>query len=131
MNPWYGSFTVAWVGLIYWLSAIPNLVPEEDRRTQLVMNLGHVPMFGVLTFCLFKTIVNNRQPSRTAVGAIFLGAAVVAVLDEWHQAFVPGRQVSLGDLLLDLTGIGGMLIFLHYRTPSRRSSPRDTPPQIP
>lgn len=37
----------------------------------------------------------------------FLFSFLYGLSDEWHQSFVPGRQVELGDLLAD--GIGGFL----------------------
>jgi VanZ family protein len=35
-----------------------------------------------------------------------------AVLDEWHQSFVPGRMASVSDFGRDLIGIVGMLVAL-------------------
>ncbi len=40
-------------------------------------------------------------------------AFVVAVADEVHQAYVPGRDASVTDVLLDLVGIVLVLIVIH------------------
>jgi len=43
------------------------------------------------------------------VAALF--ALIVAIADEIHQAYVPGRDSSLTDVLLDMAGIGIVIFF--------------------
>ena len=38
-------------------------------------------------------------------------ALIVAIADEIHQAYVPGRDASITDVLLDLVGITLVLFF--------------------
>jgi VanZ family protein len=38
-------------------------------------------------------------------------ALMVAIADEIHQAYVPGRDASITDVLLDLVGITFILFF--------------------
>jgi hypothetical protein len=38
-------------------------------------------------------------------------ASVVAIADEIHQAYVPGRDASITDVLLDMVGIALVLVF--------------------
>jgi hypothetical protein len=40
-------------------------------------------------------------------------ALVVAIADEIHQAYVPGRDASVTDVLLDVIGIGLCLFLIH------------------
>ncbi|MGH7588724.1 MAG: VanZ family protein, partial [Gemmatimonadota bacterium] len=42
--------------------------------------------------------------------AIVLVAATYAWFDEWRQAAIVGRHASVEDVLLNLTGIAGLLI---------------------
>jgi VanZ family protein len=122
-EPRFAFLTTAWLGVIYWLSSIPDLDPApQDRLVLLAFNLSHVPAFAVVAFCWLKSLSKARDVSRAAPWVAFGGAAACAVLDEWHQSFVPGRHASAGDLLLDLMGISVMLLILRRRT-QRESRP--------
>jgi len=41
-------------------------------------------------------------------------ALIVAIADEIHQAYVPGRDASVTDVLLDVVGIS-LALFLFFR----------------
>ncbi len=53
------------------------------------------------------------------IGLAFLFAASWGILDEVHQAFVPGRNASWGDLLADAAGAAlftiGAALLVHWR----------------
>lgn len=109
----YSLLTVAYLATIYWLSAIPDLsTREQDPLVLLVLNLGHAPLFAGLAFCVLKSIVGAPDMSSAPYALAFVASAACAALDEWHQSLVPGRHCSMGDFLVDLAGIGGMLLFL-------------------
>jgi VanZ family protein len=109
----YGLLTVAYLAAIYWLSSLPDLSsPAQDPVVLLLMNVGHAPLFAGLAFCVWKTFstVGDVWWARYALAFGICGAC--GALDEWHQSFVPGRMASLGDLLVDLAGIAGILLIL-------------------
>ncbi len=57
-----------------------------------------------------------------AILLLIIGAGYGA-LDEWHQSFVPGRDVSAGDWMADTAGVAlGLLLFSSVR--SRFGDPR-------
>lgn len=63
--------------------------------------VAHVMAFGVIG-CAFGLASGSQGWRRTAwciAGAVFAGA-----MDEWHQAFLPGRNASWADLLADTAG---------------------------
>jgi VanZ family protein len=89
-------------------------------------SLLHIPLYGILTVLLifsfmplkFK-LLNSINP-RNSTNAINLRARyllpggialIVAIADEIHQAYVPGRDASITDVLLDLVGIILVLFF--------------------
>jgi VanZ family protein len=116
----YGLLTVVYLVGIFWLSAIPDLSgPELDARVQLLLNLGHAPLFAGLAFCLLRSTADTADPSSARYTLAFAASAACAVLDEWHQSFVPGRHSSTGDLLVDVAGIGGMLLLLRLHAARR------------
>ena len=86
-------------------------------------SLLHIPLYGILTFLLIfsfmplkfnptnqKNQINqiNQRNFYLIPGGI---ALIVAIADEIHQAYVPGRDASITDVLLDLVGITLVLFF--------------------
>lgn len=109
----YGVVTVLWMAGIYWLSSRSDLTSTGSGPVvQVASNLAHLPLFAGLAFCWFKTLAGLHHASWWKYGVAFLTSATWAALDEWHQSFVPGREASVGDLLVDLVGIMGMLLIL-------------------
>ena len=82
-------------------------------------SLLHIPLYGILTLLLFfsfvplKSDVRNSTDSTHSTHSTHLTYFVivvvislgVAVADEFHQAYVPGRNASVYDVLLDMVGI--------------------------
>ena len=89
-------------------------------------SLLHIPLYGILTFLLIfsfmplkfnptnqKNQINqiNQRNFYLIPGGI---ALIVAIADEIHQAYVPGRDASITDVLLDLAGITLVLFIVLY-----------------
>lgn len=95
---------VAWMGLIFFLSAQPDLPhPKAGVADLLISSGGHVFVFGVLAVLWVRGLGERRHA--------WLVALVLTVLyafsDEFHQAFVPGRHPDPLDLVCD--GLGAAL----------------------
>jgi VanZ family protein len=69
-----------------------------------------------MSFCI---CIRHARWMRSRIGYGLLVVAFVAafgVSDEFHQGFVPGRQVSLGDWAADLAGgVTAVILFLATR----------------
>jgi VanZ family protein len=131
IEPWllYSLLLVAYLVGIYWLSSLPGLGVGRNPVIRLVLNLFHIPLFAGLAFCFFRALSwreGRQQVTWRLLGLTFLVTGALAGLDEWHQSFVPGRQSNMKDFLLDLLGIGGMLLILRLR--ARRQA---RPPHLP
>jgi VanZ family protein len=68
----------------------------------------------LLTLAFEPHIFFQRKVS-SVVSFFFLPGGIantVGILDEFHQAFIPNRDASVGDVMLDITGIvlAGILI---------------------
>lgn len=100
---WWWALVFAWAVLIFTLSSIPDLGTGLGGWDLGLRKLAHAAEFAVLGFLLARAV----GPGRLAFG---LGVAY-AVSDELHQHFVPGRQGSPLDVLVDTIGVAlGVLL---------------------
>ena len=94
---------VLWAATIFGLSSISSLPPPPGGLTD---KHAHFGAYGLLAALLVWGLT-DRSPARTtwatAAAAVVL-AALYGASDEWHQSFVPGRQVSALDLAADALG---------------------------
>ena len=104
-------------------------------------SLLHIPLYGILTALLIFSFVPITQRRNDSInlpremGSLFhrgsrnhlfvaaLFALIVAIADEIHQAYVPGRDASLTDVLLDMAGIG-IVIFFTSQLFRKKESPK-------
>lgn len=112
--------TLAWMVVIFYFSHQPG--GGEDAALPWlhgdIKNLLHIPIFGILAYLIWHSLrVRIRQTARLATTTLTL-VLIYALLDEWHQSFIPLRDASLGDVLNDLLG-GVTAVWLISRQPPR------------
>ena len=98
---------ILYMGCIFMLSSIPmgeNIPGRYDLIKQIIHNLAHIPIFGILAFLWIRTFDKNRIQLKKAFLYTVVITVFYAVLDEFHQLFVLGRDASVGDIFLDITG---------------------------
>ncbi|MDQ0903991.1 VanZ family protein [Paenibacillus sp. V4I7] len=61
----------------------------------IIRKSAHVLMFGLLS--IFFYIVIRRQ----SIWFAWVCTTLMAIVDEWHQSYVPGRSALVQDVLLD------------------------------
>ena len=96
---------LAWMGLIFYLSAQPDL-PHAPKPwlDMVVKKAGHAVLYGVLAW-LYLGALRGEGPPADRTRLLAFGLAVLyAVTDEVHQSFVPGRTPSPWDVLIDGAG---------------------------
>jgi len=117
----------AWMVLIWSLSGSKLPTPKEKSTLwQIVLNLGHAPMFGTLGLLVSALVLRGSEPGRWRVGrwqaAVVLGwVAAYAIVDEWHQAHTPGRHPSGFDVATDVIGAACVLWIVAYLGTARAS----------
>jgi VanZ family protein len=99
---------LAWMGLIFFLSAQPDLphAPGPWLDT-LVKKIGHAAAYGVLAWFYLRVLCQHLGGARTltALRVVSAGLALIyAMSDEYHQTLVPGRNGNLFDVAVD--GVG-------------------------
>ncbi len=100
--PSRAGVALAYMAAMLFLSSLPGREVARFGLSLFLLNLGHVPLFAGLAWVTLSAFVG---PTR---GRVILTAAICllfAVLDEWHQSFVPGRVAALGDVMADAGGI--------------------------
>lgn len=96
----------AWVmATIWWLSDRQTLPQPPGFSMQVWSVLGHMAMFGALGLTIWWALgmnsrLLNRERTMYAIGI----ATAYGVLDEFHQSFVPGRNPSAMDVVVDFVG---------------------------
>ena len=99
---------VFWMGVIFALSAIPSLAsPFEPIYDFVLRKVAHVTVYVVLTLLLYGALRPHMANSAHAWLPAMLIAVLYACSDEWHQTFVPGREGTVHDVVIDGIGVMG------------------------
>ena len=97
---------IFWMGLIFYLSSIPNLKSGFPVIWDTILRkLAHMTEYGIL-FLLLSRALGNFISKRILFWAILI-SVIYAFSDEYHQNFVFSRQGCLRDVLIDCLGIFG------------------------
>ena len=90
--------------LITLLSHVPQeVLPKSDIDG--IDYLFHLAEYSILGFLLFRSITSDELLTfHPFYGSLLIGISF-ALLDEFHQSFVPGRHMSLIDMLFDSAGV--------------------------
>jgi len=131
MNLIFAFLSVAYIFVIFFFadsSAVSAVAPYNP------FSLLHIPLYGILTilivfalvpfnsfpFSRIRTINRNESSVTNRINATnghnrFLIAGFISILvalaDEYHQVFIPTREGSLTDVLLDVAGIVLAILF--------------------
>ncbi len=115
--------TIGWMAFIMFTASsgdpgVPNLGPG-DPGAQAKAVLGHLALFGVLGALASHDIhlLPVRQRTLLAITAAFLLGLVWGITTEVYQAYVPGREASLLDMLTNIVGAvcGGLTVVVLNR----------------
>ncbi|MGC3958101.1 MAG: VanZ family protein [Verrucomicrobiota bacterium] len=102
--------------LVRWL--FPNASAETIHAAVFLgRKWAHLTEYAIFALLCWWALRASRQPKPTGwsrrIAWLAWGAATCfAVTDEVHQLFVPGRQGSIWDVLIDSTGAAGGLFLL-------------------
>jgi hypothetical protein len=89
---------------------------------QWVTEYSHVPAYGILTWLLASVFHRRRWPRAYALFAAGAGAMVFGLWMEIVQGSVPGRVVSLEDVVANGAGIGMVVVLILWNTIPVQSS---------
>jgi VanZ family protein len=114
---------LAWMGMIYYLSAQSNMPSPPEPWLNILLKKGaHFGVYAALAFWWWRALHNVRRtsPGRLSSGAVLVLPFILTVLyaasDEFHQSFTPNRFPSPWDVLIDAAGAATALGLLWRRT---------------
>jgi hypothetical protein len=119
MRSFFSILSIIYIAMIFlWADSpvVSDLAPFNPY------SLLHIPLYGILAILLifsFLPIKLNHNNQRNQINQrnyfiVGLVAFGIAIADEIHQSFIPTRDASLLDVLLDFFGIA-LVLFLVYR----------------
>lgn len=108
--------TILYAGLVVALSSIPYLKSPSLKffTFDKVAHFLEYSVFAFLTFRSFSHLSGRINANRAFLLSI-LFLSLFALVDEFHQSFVPGRHADVADLLTDLLGAFLVISFLWLR----------------
>lgn len=113
---------VVWVVVILIATSWPDLSVGPDE-----MPLDKMFHFGAYAVLAALMVRASRTPTHWgSVATVVALVALFGVVDEWHQAFIPGRSMSVADWVADATGalLGALAVrFVPFLTPRRPGVP--------
>ena len=115
--------TLAWFAGIWLLSSLPL---NQHHRLRIFGwdKLLHLAEYLILALLVNRSLFALKSKQGTVI-LVYVLLALSAVLDEWHQRFVPNRSVAVWDLLANLIGLGlGGLIYFKQRDRSKEPQPQ-------
>jgi VanZ family protein len=107
---WFWLPPLLWMIFIFALSAQPQLPQAPSSLADLLIKKsGHMAEYAILALLLRRALMARAARLRPQWIAWLL-TLLYAVLDEFHQTFVPGRNGQLLDVIID--GMGASLAAL-------------------
>jgi len=96
---------ILWAGAIFLASSIPG----KDLSKMMFRSFDkiyHIVEFAILVISIAWSLsrIRTTKWSPMVLVIAFAIAAGYAPVDEWHQSWVPGRDVSLADMAADWGG---------------------------
>lgn len=103
---------IAWMGVIYYFSAQPNLKSELEPVWDLIFRkIAHMAEFFVLAFLVNRAWISYKVTFSGSLALAVVISVLYATFDEYgHQAIVLGRQASYIDIGIDSLGILAFII---------------------
>ncbi|MSR61321.1 MAG: hypothetical protein EXS08_02575 [Planctomycetes bacterium] len=104
----------SWAVLIFDLSSQARPVQRGPSPLwELLSNLAHAPLFGILTLLVAAVVLRERdgswpRPRGARIALVLAITLAYGILDELHQSRVPNRDASALDVLTD--SVGGALV---------------------
>lgn len=100
------------MGVIFFVSGQPSVeLPNFGLWDLSVKKLGHFLAYAVVSLMALRAVLDRKRPYLTAL----LITLAYAMSDECHQTFIPGRNGTPVDVIIDMLGAFSCLWLVHWR----------------
>jgi VanZ family protein len=106
---------LALMGLIFYLSAQPNLSSGLGNWDLVLRKGAHMTEYALLTVLWWRAL-KLELSTRSALALAYAITVAYAMTDELHQTFVTGRHGAPVDVLIDAVGAAIGAAFVLRRT---------------
>ena len=115
LRPFSRYLLILWLIIMITLSSLPNIPTLKIHTAKADIRIDyliHFLEYGVLTLLCFLTFTGEdfRMDFLKALKLMIM-LILFALLDEYHQKFIPGRSFNYSDILSNLTGIVAGIVF--------------------
>lgn len=102
---------------IFYFSSLQGTIGAGPRIN--LSTIYHFVVFFLFSFFLFATVKGDKKIKAKYILIILVISITYSILDEVHQIFVPFRDASIRDILINNAGIfSSILIYLHINNKS-------------
>jgi len=107
---YYLILSLIWLCMIWVVSSLPS----QDIPQVNIMGVDKIAHFGVYLIwgMLVHTYLHKKEPNKKLRMVIVLLMFFLAALDEYHQRWIPGRDVSVYDLFANWSGLFASFLVL-------------------
>jgi len=113
------NITLSWLAVIVWAGAIFYFSAQSNLSTGLgiwdlfLRKIAHMGEFGILSLLLWNALRLHGLAFTWTMALVAVVTFLYASSDEFHQSYVPGRNGSPVDVMIDFTGfiIAAAIIF--------------------
>jgi len=114
-KPYAGYILIIYAIAVLTVSSIPSIPTLRIHTNRADIRLDYIIHFieyGILAFLVFLYFTGRdyQMPARNYI-LVTAGLIIFAVLDEFHQKLIPGRSFNIYDMMSNISGIIGVLVF--------------------
>ena len=109
---------IIWVAIIFIVSSIPRLSGEEFGMPLGADKVAHFIEYAILGFLMYRGERGARWRMGVPAWALVIAVGfAIAMVDEYHQRYVPGRDSNVFDWATDAAGVavGTLIGMRRYR----------------
>ncbi len=107
---------------IFIFSSIVFAPPSGSRNISIVSIIYHFSVFFLFAFFLLVSIKGKNEIRKHHIIITIIISILYAILDEIHQSFVPSRNASMFDIMINTFGILASTILYSYASKKSASA---------